>query len=112
MKYYRKIKKQLTAENLLDFMKEHPFQSLAIFVGCLVFFYIVFNSSGVYQRVKLEHQKSEMQEKIRVAEAEQQRLKDQSKALDGDHKAIEKVAREKYGMVREGEKVYKATPKK
>ena len=31
----------------------------------------------------------------------------QSKALDGDKKEIEKVARERYGMVREGEKVYK-----
>jgi cell division protein FtsB len=57
-------------------------------------------------------QKQEMLEKINTAEEEQKKLKEQSKALDGDPKAIEKVAREKYGMVRENEKVYKVAPKK
>ena len=53
-----------------------------------------------------------MLQKIQQAEQEQKQLQDQSKALDGDKKAVEKVAREKYGMVREGEKVYRVAPKK
>ena len=48
-----------------------------------------------------------MERKIREADAETKALQAQSKALDGDKKAIEKVARERYGMVRQGEKVYK-----
>jgi cell division protein FtsB len=48
---------------------------------------------------------------IRSAEAENKRLQAESKALDGDKKVIEKVAREKYGMVREGETVYKVKKK-
>jgi cell division protein FtsB len=31
--------------------------------------------------------------------------------LESDRKTIEKVAREKYGMIKEGEKVYKIEPK-
>ncbi len=49
----------------------------------------------------------ELEVKIREAEAETKRLRAESKALDGDLEAIEKVAREKHGMIRDGETVYK-----
>ncbi|HTY10115.1 MAG TPA: septum formation initiator family protein [Bacteroidota bacterium] len=78
----------------------------------IILLYVLFNNQGVLQRIRLERQKKEMLQKIQQAEQEQKQLQDQSKALDGDKKAIEKVAREKYGMVREGEKVYKVAPKK
>jgi cell division protein FtsB len=32
------------------------------------------------------------------------------RALEGDRKTIEKVAREKHGMIKEGEEVYKVSP--
>lgn len=86
--------------------------SIIIIGGFFLLLYILFNSNGVVPRIRLEMEKKEMQQKIQDAEAEQKKLKDQSKALDGDKKAIEKVAREKYGMVRKGEKVYKVAPKK
>ena len=60
----------------------------------------------------MEDEKKEMLLKIERAEQEQKQLQEQSKALEGDKKAVEKVAREKYGMVREGEKVYRVAPKK
>ncbi len=78
----------------------------------VILLYVLFNNQGVVQRVRLERQKKEMLQKIQQAEEEQKQLQDQSKALDGDKKAVEKVAREKYGMVREGEKVYRVAPKK
>jgi cell division protein DivIC len=112
MKFYRKIKKQIQPENLLDSIRENKLRTAIIAGGAVLLFYVLFNSNGIYQRVKLELQKQEMQEKINSAEEEQKMLKEQSKALDGDPKAIEKVAREKYGMVREKEKVYKVAPKK
>ncbi len=112
MKFYRKIKKQVSPENLAETVKENK-RTTAIVVGAIfLFLYVVFNSNGLLQRVRLEMQKKDAFERIRVAEEEQKKLKDQSKALDGDPKAVEKVAREKYGMVRENEKVYKVVPKK
>jgi cell division protein FtsB len=112
MKFYRKIKKQVNSENLAETVKENK-KATAIVVGVLLLLiYVVFNSNGLLPRVRLEMQKKEVLEKIRIAEEEQKKLKDQSKALDGDPKAVEKVAREKYGMVRENEKVYKVVPKK
>jgi cell division protein FtsB len=48
-----------------------------------------------------------MIEKVKAAEEETKRLQSYLKALEGDKKTIEKVAREKYGMARPGETVYK-----
>lgn len=112
MKFYRKIKKQVSPENLAETVRENKRATAIAVAAFLLFLYILFNNNGVIARVRLEMQKSEALEKIRVAEEEQKKLKDQSKALDGDPKAIEKIAREKYGMVRENEKVYKVKPKK
>ncbi|MFA6457351.1 MAG: septum formation initiator family protein [Bacteroidota bacterium] len=112
MKFYRKIKKQLQPENLAETVKENKRATVIVAAAFLLFLYVMFNTNGIVARIRLEMQKTEALEKIRVAEEEQKKLKDQSKALDGDPKAVEKVAREKYGMVRENEKVYKVAPKK
>ena len=48
-----------------------------------------------------------MIEKVEEAGKETARLQAQKKALEGDKKTIEKLAREKYGMSRQGEKVYR-----
>ena len=112
MNFYRKIKKQISPNNIFEKAKENPRFAFFLVVGCIIALYAFFNSNGIYQRIKLENQKKEVLEKIQIAEEERKKLQEQSKALDGDKKAIEKVAREKYGMVREGEKVYKVTPKK
>jgi cell division protein FtsB len=105
--FYRKQKKRFdinaTARKLLKNRK----LLLACGVALLLGGYVVFGNRGILQRIRLQHQKAELEVKIRQAEEETKSLQAQSKALDGDKKAIEKVARERYGMVREGEKVYK-----
>jgi cell division protein FtsB len=70
-------------------------------------FYILFGSHGIVQRIQLESRITELHSKIDEASEENERLKAVAKSLDSDLKAIEKVAREKYGMVREGETVYR-----
>lgn len=76
-------------------------------VGTLLVSYVLFNNRGVIARVRLEHERQVMIEKVKAAEEETNRLQSYLKALDGDKKTIETVAREKYGMAREGETVYK-----
>ncbi|MCX6144796.1 MAG: septum formation initiator family protein [Ignavibacteriales bacterium] len=82
-------------------------RALFAIVGTLLVSYILFNNRGVIARVRLEHERQVMIEKVKAAEEETKRLQSYLKALDGDKKTIEKVAREKYGMAREGETVYK-----
>lgn len=110
-KYFRKIKKQLAPRRVGERLwanKKATAVGGVIFVG---FLFLLFAENGLLRRLKLERDRAALIEKIRIAEDEQKRLREQSRALDGDKKAIEKVAREKYGMIRPGEKVYKIVPK-
>ena len=110
--FLRRIKKKADVRSLFSRLWSNKKLSAILAAAFVILLYVLFNNQGIVQRVRLERQKKEMLQKIQQAEQEQKQLQDQSKALDGDKKAIEKVAREKYGMVREGEKVYRVAPKK
>ncbi len=111
--FLRRIKKKAdVARSLFSRVWSNKKLSAILAAAILLLLYVLFNNQGVLERVRLERQKKELLLKIEKAEQEQKQLQDQSKALDGDKKAVEKVAREKYGMVREGEKVYRVAPKK
>jgi len=102
--FYRKEKKQ---GSILKKLLGNRRLLISLLVGIPLLLFVLFGSRGVVQRIRLENEKADLEEQIRVAEQETRRLQAASKALDGDRKAIEKVAREKFGMVRRGEKVYK-----
>ncbi|MGE5315570.1 MAG: FtsB family cell division protein [Acidobacteriota bacterium] len=107
----KKIRKKLRPSALGELAwanKKSTAVGALLFLGLL---FMLFADNGVLRRMKLERERTALMEKIRIAEEEQRMLRNQSRALDGDRKAIEKVAREKYGMVRRGEKVYKIVPK-
>jgi cell division protein FtsB len=79
--------------------------TLVVLLPILAF--VTFSNRGIIQRVRLTNEIRELEEKIRQTEIESKRLQAEVKALQTDRRAIEKVAREKYGMVRQGETVYK-----
>ena len=112
MNVLKKFWKKLELRSMFAKLWANKKLSALLAVALILLMYVLFNNSGVIQRMRLEKEKKEMQQKIQQAEQEQRQLQEQSKALEGDKKAVEKVAREKYGMVREGEKVYKVAPKK
>jgi cell division protein FtsB len=105
--YYRKQKRSLTLKSLMAKAVRNKTLMLALLISLPVCFFILFSNRGILKRMSLEVEKQEMQEKVRLAERENEKLADQSKALDADPRAIEKVAREKHGMIREGETMYK-----
>ncbi len=109
--FYRKTRKGLDIGGALRKLLKNRRLLIALVVGLPLGMYVVFGNRGILQRIRLERQKAELEARIREAEAETRTLQAQSKALDGDKQAIEKVARERYGMVREGETVYKVNRK-
>ena len=110
--FLRKIKKKVEPRAFVAGIWSNKKLSAILAAGLLLLGYVLFNNQGVLQRYRLERERRAMILKIQQAEKEQKQLQEQSKALEGDKKAVEKVAREKYGMVREGEKVYRVAPKK
>lgn len=103
--YYRKTKPKL--KNWLNRTLRKKFVLLTLLITLPTLSFMMFSNKGILQRLTLEGEKEEMRIKINQTLQEQQKLQQQSKALDSDPKAIEKVAREKYGMIREGETIYK-----
>jgi cell division protein FtsB len=109
--FYRKDRKRFDVPWMLRKLLRNKRLMLLLAGGLLLSGYVLFGSRGVVQRIRLKNQKAELQTMIQQAESDNRRLQAESKALDGDKKTIEKVAREKYGMVRDGETVYKVRKK-
>jgi cell division protein FtsB len=78
------------------------FSVLAVIIG-----YILFGNRGVIQRLHLEAKKIETIEKVQEARKDSVRLREDLKRVSEDNAFIEKIARERYGMIRSGEKVYR-----
>lgn len=66
--------------------------------------FLFFNEYGILKFIKLNNQVNELNEKIRAVELENRRLEAEIDSLENKVPAkIEKVAREKYNMMRPGE---------
>jgi len=80
-----------------------------LFIVGVIFFvgivFILFNEYGVVKFIKLNNQVNELNKKIKEVEKENKRLQAEIDSLQSKVPAkIEEVAREKYNMIRPGEK--------
>ncbi len=105
--FYRSAPKRRNLRSLLREVMKNRRKTLLILGGILVAVYLLFDNKGILKRISLEMQRNEIAAKVEDANKETQRLEAQKKALEGDKKTVEKLAREKYGMARSGETVYR-----
>lgn len=68
--------------------------------------YAVFGNRGVIRIMQAEQQKEELQQRLTLLQQEQQQLREEIERLQHDKDYWEQLAREKLGMVREGELIY------
>lgn len=73
----------------------------------IITFYAVFGGKGLLNRTKLASENSRLMDKIKNDSAISIELKKEVDELNNSDKKLEQVAREKYGMVKEGEKIIK-----
>lgn len=74
--------------------------------------FALFGDNGVLRLIKAYHQKQHLQLQVEQLEQENRRLQAEIEALKKDPKAIERLARQELGMVREDEIVYQFPPQK
>jgi cell division protein FtsB len=106
-RFYRNIQPERFLKKITKSASKNKKRTAIIILAFLILLYLLFDNKGIITRVKLESQKRDWMEKVKADSLETQRLREQIKALEGDKKTIEKTAREKYGMTRDGETVYK-----
>ncbi len=85
------------------------FLLLSFTIIILVFFP---GSHGTLQLIKLKIKEHKLLKQKKELQEQNLSLKNQRDSLSTDSKAIEKIAREKYNMVKKGEDIYQIVPKK
>ncbi len=78
---------------------------LIFFAGLLSF--ALFGNKGILQRMKLESEKEQLEKKLQEEMKRSADLQKEINDLKSSDKKIEEIAREKYGMTKEGEKIQK-----
>jgi cell division protein FtsB len=110
--YYRPSKRSRPMREFLRWIRREPRRAAIVAAGIIAGFYVLLNNKGVITRLQLEAERREIAERVQAAEQETKELQAQLKALEGDKKTIEKIARERHGMAREGETVYRMKKEK
>lgn len=86
---------------------------LILILGGFVFIWFAFiDTYSLWTRYDLSQRKDNLKQKTEQLEAETARLKQQIKDLKNDPALLERIAREEYGMKKEGETIYKVKVKK
>ena len=67
----------------------------------------IFGSKGLLTRLRLINEKKQLEQQLQTEIKNGEDLKKEINELNTSDKKIEKVAREKFGMVKDGEKIYR-----
>ena len=65
---------------------------------------------SVFTLLRLKHDRQQAQDELARLRHEVDSLRVEARRLDGDPATIERVARERFGMIREGETLYRFVP--
>lgn len=96
-------------KKILYDLKENSSKRIKWLVGIAFFsvlFFILFSDHGLIKRFSLEAEKSNLSKRIQQEYKTKDSLNSIIKKLRNDTLEIERIAREKYGMVKSGEEVY------
>lgn len=80
---------------------------IVFFIGLISM--TIFGNKGVLQKMKLEEETRELENLIKLELDKTENLQKEIDALSSSDTRLEEVAREKFGMTKDGEKIYKVT---
>ncbi len=94
-------------KNIIRYILHRRRFFIFLIIVLLIMAYAVFGKKGLLQRVELEMENRELQRKLKDEQDRTIMLQKEIDDLKSSDKKIEKVAREKYGMIKDGEEIYK-----
>ncbi len=101
--------KKVTSEKALKSIKRK--NAIIVFVLFIGFVYLLFNQKGLVQRLSLSGEKAALETRIERLKKDNASMQAEITKLQTSDKEIERIAREKYFMHRNGEKIIKVEPK-
>lgn len=78
--------------------------------GFVLIWFLFIDTYSVWTRYQLSQEKEELKQKTEELQANTSELKESIEKLENDPDLLERIAREEYGMKKEGETVYKIKP--
>ena len=100
-------KDENTFKRILRFIKYNKLFTLVISVVLIMLLYILLSDNGFLKRIKFQNEKKRIENQVIMEKNKQDSLRKVIDSLLNSNVMIEKVAREKYYMSKEGEKIYK-----
>lgn len=101
------MKEDSFGKNMVRYILHRKKFFLYLLVLLLILGYAVFGKKGILQRVELEMENRELREKLKTEQDKSMMLQKEIEDLKTSDKKIEKVAREKYNLVKDDEEIYK-----
>jgi cell division protein FtsB len=102
-------KKESLLTVVARFIKYNKYFTLFIIILVTLVYMTVFGNKGLLHRLEMESEKSSLEEELKKENIRTKSLQQEIDELNNSDDKIEKVAREKYGLTKEGEKIYKVT---
>ena len=86
-------------------------QGLVLLICLSLIIVFIFGDHGLLKLYKIKTQRKTIQTHIAQLRNEREKAKDKKNKIENDINYIEKIAREKYKMVKQGEKIFKVVRK-
>jgi cell division protein FtsB len=90
----------------LNFNFSKNISKILIIIGTLLLAFVIFADYGFFKRIELEQQVNKLDKQIQVQKNIRDSIKNNIIKLTYDTTEIERIAREKYGMIKPNEEVY------
>ena len=78
-----------------------------ILIAGATYFALFGGDYGYFDVRRLEKEKAAEEQKLKELQAELARLRSRTDSLANDSATLERIAREKYGLIRDGERLYR-----
>ena len=104
--FYKKSFKRNKPGPFSIFQKQF-FKGLIFLICFSLIIVFIFGDHGLLKLYKIKNERQIIQNKIASLRLEKEELKDERIKVENDLNYIEKIAREKYKMVKPGEKIFK-----
>ena len=104
--FYKKSFKRNRPDSLPIFQKQF-FKGIVYLICFSLAIVFIFGDHGLLKLYKIKNERKLIQKKIASLREEREKLKTEKIKIENDLSYIEKIAREKYKMVKPGEKIFK-----
>ena len=108
--FYKRRRIRSKSESIAKTQKQF-IQGLILLICLSLIIVFIFGDHGLFKLYKIKNQRKKIQTHITQLRNEREQAKEKMNKIENDLNYIEKMAREKYKMVKPGEKIFKVVPK-